>query len=72
MTIEAVNVILEKAWELKSQALIFTDKMFIICPKDYDWKTYDTLRVLCIFDKTSKVESYLDTDSINKIVIKDE
>jgi hypothetical protein len=72
MTIEAVNVILEKAWELKSQALIFTDKLFTICPKDYDWKTYDTLKVLCIYDKTSKTESYLDTDSIKKIVIKDE
>ena len=37
MTIEAVNVILEKAWELKSQAFIFTDKMFIISPDIYDW-----------------------------------
>lgn len=72
MTIEAVNVILEKAWVLKSQALIFTDKMFIIYPKDYDWKTHDDLKILCILDKTSNTETYLDTDSITKIVIKDE
>lgn len=70
MKVEAISVILDKAWELNSQALIFTDKMFIICPKDYDWKIHDTLKILCIFDKTSKSETYLDTDSINKIVIK--
>ena len=72
MTVNAVSVILEKAWEMKSQALIFTDKLFAIWPKDYDWKVYDDLKVLCIFDKTSKAESYLDTDSIRKIVVKDE
>ena len=72
MTIEAVNVILEKAWEMKSQALIFTDKMFIISPDIYDWKIHGDLKILCIFERESKTEIYLDTDSINKIVIKDE
>jgi hypothetical protein len=70
MTIEAVSVILEKAWEMKSQAFIFTDKMFIISPDIYDWKIHGDLKILCIFEKESNVETYLDTDSINKIVIK--
>lgn len=72
MRTDAISVILDKAWETDSWAFIFTDKQMAINPKDYDWKVHENLDILCIFNKNSKVEIYLDTNSITEILLKDE
>lgn len=71
MTTDAVCVILEKAWELKTHALIFVKDMsrFDIHIYTHDWKIYDSLNVLCIYSKEMKIESYIDCDNIVEIVV---
>ena len=72
MTTDAINVILDKAWELKTHALIFVDDRtrFDISPDGWDWKVYDDLEVLCIYNQESNMETYIDTEYISEIIIK--
>lgn len=72
MTTDAINVILDKAWELKTHALIFVDDRtrFDISPENWDWRVYDDLEILCIYNKESNMETYLDTEYISEIIIK--
>jgi hypothetical protein len=72
MTTDAVNVILDKAWELVSHALIFIDdrKRFDISPDEWNWKVYDDLEILCIYNIESGMETYIDTEYISEIIIK--
>ena len=71
MTTDAVNVILDKAWEIKAHAFLFVDKMtFDINSEEYNWEVYDALDVLCIFNKKTKIETYLSVDYISEIAVK--
>jgi len=71
MTSEAICLILDKAWELNSRALIFIEDKgkFEINPELWDWEIYDGIDTLCIFNKNSKIESYIDIDYISEISI---
>ena len=71
MTTDAVNVILDKAWELKTHALIFVDDRtrFDIGPDKWDWKVYDDLEILCVYNTESNMETYIDTEYISEITI---
>lgn len=71
MTTDAVCVILEKAWELKTHALIFVKDMsrFDIHIVTHDWKIHDSLNVLCIYSKKTEMETYIDCDNIFEIII---
>ena len=72
MTTDAVNVILDKAWELNTHALIFVDDRtrFDIGPDKWDWKVYDDLEILCVYNTESSMETYIDTEYISEITIK--
>ena len=72
MTTDAINVILDKAWELTSHALISVDngKRFNISPDGWNWKVYDGLKILCIYNMESGMETYVDTEYISEIIIK--
>ena len=72
MTTDAINVILDKAWELNTHALIFVDDRtrFDIDPDKWDWKVYDDLEILCIYNMESGMETYVDTEYISEIIIK--
>ena len=71
MTTDAVNVILDKAWELNTHALIFVDDRtrFDIGPDKWDWKMYDDLEILCVYNTESNMETYIDTEYISEITI---
>ena len=71
MTTDAVNVILDKAWELNTHALIFVDDRtrFDISPDGWDWKVYDDLEILCVYNTESNMETYIDTEYISEITI---
>jgi hypothetical protein len=71
MTSEAISLILHKAWENNSRALIFIEDKgkFEINPESWDWEMYDSIDTLCIFNKNSKLESYIDIDYISEITI---
>jgi len=71
MTTDAINVILDKAWELKTHALIFVDDRtrFDIGPDKWDWKVYDDLEILCVYNTESNMETYIDTEYISEITI---
>ena len=71
MTSEAICLILDKAWENNSQALIFIKDRgrFEINPKSWDWEVYDSIDTLRIFNKSVKTESYIDIDYISEISI---
>ncbi len=71
MTTDAVNVILDKAWELNTHALIFVDDRtrFDIGPDKWDWKVYDDLEILCVYNTESNMETYIDTEYISEITI---
>lgn len=71
MTYEAICLILDKAWENNSRALIFVENegRFEIDPKLWDWEMYDSINTLCIFNKESKKESYIDINHISEISI---
>ena len=72
MTTDAINVILDKAWELNTHALIFIDDKtkFDIDPYKWNWKIYDDLKILCMYNMESGMETYIDTEYISEIVIK--
>ena len=69
MTSEAICLILNKAWENNSRALIFIKdkRKFEINPESWDWEIYDGMDTLCI--KNSKMEYYFDVDYISEIII---
>ena len=71
MTTDAVNVILDKAWELNTHALIFVDNRtrLDINPDNWDWKVYDDLEILCVYNTESNMETYIDTEYISEITI---
>ena len=71
MTSEAICLILDKAWENNSRALIFVEDKgkFEINPELWDWEMYDSIDTLCIFNKNSKIENYIDIDYISEISI---
>lgn len=72
MTTDAVNVILDKAWGLKTHALIFVDDRtrFDIDSDKWNWKVYDSLDILCIYNMESGMETYVDVEYISEITIK--
>ena len=69
MTSEAIRLILNKAWENNSWALILIKdkRKFEINPESWDWEIYDGMDILCI--KNSKMEYYFDIDYISEIII---
>ena len=69
MTSKAIDVILNKAWENNSRALIFIEdkRKFEINPELWDWKIYDNMDTLCI--KNSRMEYYFDINYISEIII---
>ena len=71
MTSEAICLILDKAWENNSRALLFIKDggKFEIIPELWDWEMYDNIDTLCIFNKGSKIENYIDIDYISEISI---
>lgn len=71
MTSEAICLILDKAWENNSRALLFIKDggKFEIVPELWDWEMYDSIDTLCIFDKNSKIEYYFDINYISEISI---
>ena len=71
MTSEAICLILDKAWENNSRALLFIKDggKFEIIPELWDWEIYDSIDTLCIFDKNSKIEYYFDINYISEISI---
>ena len=71
MTSEAICLILDKAWENNSRALLFIKDggKFEIIPELWDWEMYDSIDTLCIFDKNSKIEYYFDINYISEISI---
>lgn len=69
MTWEAIDTILDKAWECNAHACIETDSKMIINKDEYDWQTYSTLNVLCILNKKENKEYYFNVDDIHKITI---
>lgn len=74
MTTEAISVILEKAWEYDSRALIYVrnELRYSISKDDYDWKIYDDITILCIYNKTTNAEYYIDAEYISEIDIEDD
>ena len=68
---EAVDTILDKAWETNSRALIMLDDMSKICltKKMNKWKVYSTLNILCICDTGDNKEYYYDISKIRSITI---
>jgi hypothetical protein len=73
MTTEAISVILEKAWEYDSRALIYVrnELRYNISKDDYDWKVYDDITILCIYNKRTDAEYYIDAEYISEIDIED-
>ena len=71
MTSEAIRLILNKAWENNSWALVFIKdkRKFEINPELWNWKIYDSINTLGIFYKDSKIEYYYDVDYISEIII---
>ena len=71
MTSEAIRLILNKAWENNSRALIFIKdkRKFEINPELWNWEIYDNIDTLGIFYKDSKIEYYYDIDYISEIII---
>lgn len=71
MTSKAICLILNKAWENNSRALIFIEdkRKFEINPELWNWKIYDSIDTLGIFYKDSKMEYYYDVDYISEIII---
>lgn len=71
MTSEAICLILDKAWEKHSRALIFVKDRgrFEISPELWDWEMYESIDTLCIFSKSSKIENYIDINYISEISI---
>ena len=69
MTSKAICLILNKAWENNSRALIFIEdkRKFEINPESWDWEIYDNMDTLCI--KNSKIEYYFDINYISEITI---
>lgn len=69
MTSEAIRLILNKAWENDSWALIFIKdkRKFEINPESWDWEIYDNMDTLCI--KNSRTEYYFDINYISEIII---
>ena len=69
MTSEAICLILNKAWENNSWALIFIKdkRKFEINPELWNWEIYNNIDTLCI--KSSKMEYYFDVDYISEIII---
>jgi hypothetical protein len=74
MTTEAISVILDKAWELNSRAFIYVrnELRYSISKNDYDWKIYDDITILCIYNKTTNAEHYIDAEYISEIDIEDD
>lgn len=74
MTTEAISVILEKAWELNSRALIYVrnELRYNISKDDYDWKIYDDITILCIYNRNTNAEYYIDAEYISEIDIEDD
>ena len=72
MTSKAIYLILNKAWENNSRALIFIKDRgkFEINPELWNWKMYDSIDTLCIFNKDSKIENFIDIDYISEISIR--
>ena len=72
MTSEAISIILNKAWENNSRALIFIQDRgkFEINSKLWSWKVYDSINVLCIFNKDTKIENFIDINYISEISIR--
>ena len=67
MTWEAVDEILDKAWETDSQAFIYLkgkDSHFSICPSNHEWKIYSNLGLLCVHVLGLDDEYYIDVDKI--------
>ena len=71
MTSKAICLILNKAWENNSRALIFIEdkRKFEINPELWNWKIYDSIDTLGIYYKDSKIEYYYDVDYISEIII---
>ena len=71
MTSKAIYLILNKAWENNSRALILIKdkRKFEINPELWNWKIYDSINTLGIFYKDSKIEYYYDVDYISEIII---
>lgn len=72
MTWEAVDTILDKAWEMCSQASIYlenTGAFFSINSKNHEWKVYETLNILCIHVLEQKIEYYIDINKITHICV---
>ena len=71
MTSKAIYLILNKAWENNSRALIFIEdkRKFEINPELWNWKIYDSIDTLGIFYKDSKIEYYYDVNYISEIII---
>ena len=71
MTSEAIRLILNKAWENNSWALIFIKdkRKFEINSELWSWKVYEGINVLCIFNKGTKIENFIDIDYISEIII---
>ena len=72
MTSEAIRLILNKAWENNSQALIFIQDRgkFEINSELWSWKVYEGINVLCIFNKNTKIENFIDINYISEISIR--
>ena len=69
MTSEAIRLILNKAWENDSWALIFikAQRKFEINPESWNWEIYDNMDTLCI--KNSRMEYYFNINYISEIII---
>ena len=72
MTSEAISIILNKAWENNSRALIFIQDRgkFEINSELWSWKVYEGINVLCIFNKGTKIENFIDINYISEISIR--
>ena len=72
MTSEAISIILNKAWENNSRALIFIQDRgkFEINSELWSWKVYERINVLCIFNKGTKIENFIDINYISEISIR--
>lgn len=67
MTCEAVDMILEKAWENHSRAFIYlgsVETQFAIDSQNHEWKVYDRLNLLCIHILNQNIEYYIAIDKI--------
>ena len=72
MTSEAISIILNKAWENNSRALIFIQDRgkFEINSELWSWKVYDSINILCIFNKDTEIENFIDINYISEISIR--